>query len=316
MKTKSNLSKLLAISLILLVFACSKNDDSGGGNSGINVQNLVTTTDENLSNGEIVGTVQAVGDGALSFSITSQIPNGALSINPSSGELTVANASLFDFETNPVISATVSIIDATNTATAMATINLNDLDDIESFLSTSQTDYVAAADGDWVEVTAVEYNALASSLNEVTKVSTSDADYNQGSTTTTGASFTLANNNGVTMPNGSYVFAFKYDYQTADVTTIKVKQSSTSVDMGYQDLGGTLSSSNLGDSYFVLKGNNSPTSNIGFLAIYDLGGSLGFSSNITDNDIFYETSDANTLSTPQGASTIMYQGLSTTQKQW
>jgi hypothetical protein len=41
--------------------------------------------------------------------------------------VTVANATLFDFETNPAITATVSVVDAVNPATI--TINLNDLNE-------------------------------------------------------------------------------------------------------------------------------------------------------------------------------------------
>ena len=78
--------------------------------------------------GKSIGTVQVDGSGASGFSITSQTPTGALSINPSTGELTVADATLFDFEINPVITATVAVVDAVNTGTV--TINLRNVNEL------------------------------------------------------------------------------------------------------------------------------------------------------------------------------------------
>ncbi len=96
-------------------------------NQLISVQNFTTTIDENPTNGSVLGTVQANSTGTLSFSIASQTPAGALSINANTGELTVADATLFDFETNPTITANISVNNSENTETATATIDLNDL---------------------------------------------------------------------------------------------------------------------------------------------------------------------------------------------
>ncbi len=313
MKTTLSITRYFILSIFLL-FSCSSDDD--GGSSGINVQNLVTNFDENPMAGASVGTIQASSGNTLSFSITSQTPTGALAINASTGELTVADASAFDFETNPVINATISIIDPDDTANATAAINLNNLDDIASFLSTSEAIYTAAADGDWVMITEGEYSALAFNLNEVTKASISDADYNSTQPTNGSATgFTLANNNGATMPNTSYCFAFKYNTTVNGVSGTKVKQSSTSVDDGYADLGGALPSHDSGDNYFVLKGNNSPTTNVSYLAMYYTF-SVGFKSISSSNSYFSAGGDVNTLTTPQNNATWLFQGLSTTQKQW
>ena len=96
----------------------------------ITVQDLTVDVDENPTDGQIVGTIQANGSGTLSFSITSQTPTGALSIDASTGELLVIDPNLFDFETNPVITATILVDDGAETATATATINLNDVDEV------------------------------------------------------------------------------------------------------------------------------------------------------------------------------------------
>ena len=99
----------------------------------LNVQDFTATIDENPTNGDVIGLVQATGDGTLSFSITSQTPAGALSIDANTGELTVADAALFDFETNSVITTTISVDNSGNTQTANATIGLNDLHEVGEF---------------------------------------------------------------------------------------------------------------------------------------------------------------------------------------
>lgn len=96
----------------------------------ITVQDLTVDVDENPTDGQIVGTIQVNGSGTLSFSITSQTPTGALSIDAGTGELWVIDPNLFDFETNPVITATILVDDGAETATATATINLNDVDEV------------------------------------------------------------------------------------------------------------------------------------------------------------------------------------------
>lgn len=70
--------------------------------------------------------MQTIGGWALAFSITAQTPEGALNINASTGELEVADAKLFDFETNPQLIATVKVDGATNTGTV--TVNLTNLE--------------------------------------------------------------------------------------------------------------------------------------------------------------------------------------------
>jgi hypothetical protein len=88
----------------------------------------MVTMDENSTNGESVGTVITNGNGTLSFSITSQTALGPLNIDITTGELTVADASLFDFEGNPVITATISDGEAVSPATV--TINLTNINEI------------------------------------------------------------------------------------------------------------------------------------------------------------------------------------------
>jgi hypothetical protein len=126
---------LLVITILLTTLSCSKDDDSGVPPvNQISVENLAVAVDENPTNGDVVGTVQAtqtIGGAILSYSITSQTPSGALEIDATTGELTVLDNGLFDFEINPTITATVSSSEAVNTATV--TVNLINLNEIGDF---------------------------------------------------------------------------------------------------------------------------------------------------------------------------------------
>ncbi len=99
----------------------------------INVANFTATVAENSAINTSIGNVNATvptGPGSIvAYAITTQSPAGALAINGSTGELTVANASLFDFETNPTITATYSATNLSETKTASVTITLTDVNE-------------------------------------------------------------------------------------------------------------------------------------------------------------------------------------------
>jgi len=134
MKNIKTLLSVAFIAITIIFTSCGNDDDAPTPiltTNQINVQDLIVAIDENPTNGQIVDTVEAtqtVGGGTISFSINSQTPAGALNIDPSTGELTVADATLFDFETNPVITATVEVVGAVNTG--IVTINLNNINEL------------------------------------------------------------------------------------------------------------------------------------------------------------------------------------------
>jgi hypothetical protein len=138
-------TKIVLLILLFTAFACN-NDDNGVvvvPNIEINLTDLTVAIDENPTDGQVVGTVQTDSDEASNFSITSQTPSGALSIDSNTGEVTVANATLFDFETNPAITATITAADAVNIAAI--TINVTDL--FESTMpGNSNTEFVIGTD--------------------------------------------------------------------------------------------------------------------------------------------------------------------------
>ncbi len=94
------------------------------------------SVDENSANGTVVGTVSASDPDAgqtLTYSIQAGDPNGAFAINASTGQITVANGSLLDYETTPSYSLTVRATDNASSplfGEATITINLNNVIEI------------------------------------------------------------------------------------------------------------------------------------------------------------------------------------------
>jgi VCBS repeat-containing protein len=87
---------------------------------------------ENSPNGTVVGNVVAsdVDGGPLSYSITAGNTGGAFAIDPLTGQVTVANSTALDFETNPVFTLTVQVDDGFGgTDTATVTINLTNVNE-------------------------------------------------------------------------------------------------------------------------------------------------------------------------------------------
>ena len=86
---------------------------------------------ENSDEGTSVGTVVATdpeGD-QISFAVTAGNDAGGFTINAATGELTVADASVLDFETTPEFALTVQVSDGSLTASATITIVLTDVDE-------------------------------------------------------------------------------------------------------------------------------------------------------------------------------------------
>lgn len=124
------INKLIFVVLItsFLSTSCSNDDNNS---TSINLQNFTATIDENPTNGQVIGAVQSNTTNTVTFSISTQSPSGALEINATTGELTVLDETLFDFETNPTITATVSATGASNQSTV--TINLDNVNEIGDF---------------------------------------------------------------------------------------------------------------------------------------------------------------------------------------
>ncbi len=149
----------------------------------LSVQDFTVPIDENPINGDAIGTVQATGDATLAYSISSQTPVGALNIDATTGELTVADATLFDFETNPTLTATVSVDNAGNTQTLTATINLNNVSEL-SIQDFSGTINENPTNGDAIgTVQATGDATLAYSISSQTPVGALNIDATTGELT-------------------------------------------------------------------------------------------------------------------------------------
>ena len=96
----------------------------------VSTNDFSVTIAENPMNGQVLGTVSATTDnGTLSYAIGSSTPAGVFAIDAASGELSVADASLFDFETNPTITGVVEVSVGSVMQNANITITLTDVDD-------------------------------------------------------------------------------------------------------------------------------------------------------------------------------------------
>lgn len=83
--------------------------------------------------------------GSPSFVINSQNPEGAVAINAGNGQFTVANIDAFDFETNPTITGTYSVISQSETKTANFTISVTDVVEItENIIPTTYSVFSGA----------------------------------------------------------------------------------------------------------------------------------------------------------------------------
>lgn len=121
------------IESVISVVTINLIDIDESGNSAPEIADQTFSIDENSANGTLVGTVQASDedDDDLLFSIASQTDD-AFAINETSGELSVANSQLLDFETTPALELNVQISDGTDSASAIMLVELNDVDEEEN----------------------------------------------------------------------------------------------------------------------------------------------------------------------------------------
>ncbi len=137
---------------------------------------------ENSANGTNIGTVIASDPDAgqtKTFSILSGNTNGAFSINSSSGILTVANSSVFNFEANPGFSLLVKVQDnGAGNLSSQATIIISLIDVNESPVVNNQSFIISefAPNGSLVgTVSAVDPDAGQTLSYQITSGNTSNA---------------------------------------------------------------------------------------------------------------------------------------------
>ena len=96
------------------------------------VSDATTTLDENTTAGVVVAQVDASDQdtgSVLQFSITQGNTGGAFAIDNADGSITVNNASLLDFETNPVFNLIITVSDGSLFSDADIVINLGNINE-------------------------------------------------------------------------------------------------------------------------------------------------------------------------------------------
>lgn len=141
-------------------------------------------------------------------------------------------------------------------------------DEICKNLTTSQADYIAASDNDWIEITATELSDLDANLTGVSHQGESGA-----SNDVTGQR-TYSNRFSGTIPSNNYPFMIRYyaeAFFTTDISGARVKKS-TSSESGYNNLGGILPNHSATSTpkhyYFVMKKPTYKTASANYMAMY------------------------------------------------
>lgn len=119
--------KFLHLFVAALLFSCGSDDETGGG--GMTPSVTITASDatfsvpEDFEVGGIVGTVEATSsEGSVSFSINSQTPADALTIDSASGELTTLGT--LDRMANPTHNLVIGLTSGETTSEVNVTIEV------------------------------------------------------------------------------------------------------------------------------------------------------------------------------------------------
>jgi hypothetical protein len=328
MKTQnSHFTQAFLFICSLLVLGCSKENDEPivEPDPVYIVSNLDTTIQENPGTGTVLGTLTTDLPGTLTYTSS----NAAFDLDLASLEVFVADMSAFDYELNTSVTGTIHLSNGVNTLTSGITINLTDISDaIESILTTSKDSYANASQGDWIEITAEEFEALENQIKEVSYGGTTAEEFifDDGSTGISRgnddtAGYTLTNITDATLEEGSYLFAVRFLVGTGTFGVSKgnkVKLSEISVTQGYESIGNPLPerASLEKEVYYVLKGNFTNTSGTAYLAMY-FAPKNGASLRDSSGSGYFDGGDLTEFTVaPIEGTTFAYQGLSTTKLQW
>ncbi|MEH7076475.1 cadherin domain-containing protein [Neobacillus drentensis] len=218
---------------------------------------------ENSANGTSVGTVSATdADAGSTFTYNLKDGNsaGAFTIDPSSGEISVADASKLDYETVRGFTLTVEVSDGKNTADTTVTINLTNQNDNSPL----------AEDGAFT----IAENTAAHTVIGAVKASDADGDslnYQIISGNSAGAFIIDASNGDISVLDGSLL-----DYETTKSFALTV-QVSDGVKSAEAQLTITLTNQNdmvpvVKDGKFLIEENAGIGSDVGVIEASDADG--------------------------------------------
>ena len=101
--------KKVAYLLLIFIVACGESAPTPEP-IVISASDFTVSISENPSQDQIIGTISATTNGDnLTFSIVSQTPADAFTINQATGQLSVSSIEAFDFEVNQIITGEVRI---------------------------------------------------------------------------------------------------------------------------------------------------------------------------------------------------------------
>lgn len=296
---------------ILLLWACDDSDDSSSNpDDGI----ITVQIDEYPRTGDLVATINSNLTGDLTYSIAFESISSAVDLF--GDELRVLDWLLFDFETLDEILVDIVVSNDNESEILKYRIQINDVDDIAAFLNgESRTAYDNAGNGEWLIIEESEYNDIANYLADTHKSGTTDSDLlSNANTFSLQSGVTYANDNGAIIPSQHYLIGLKYYSWANNAGNVSVKISNSDVTGPYEDLGNVLPDHNSGFNHFILKGNNEPLSSEGFVAIYSsvsIGGK-----NKNDYSFKRENGNVNSINGQGNNGFVLYQGLSSSLKQW
>ncbi|WP_108807442.1 cadherin domain-containing protein [Aquimarina spinulae] len=125
-----NVKVFATLILAVISIGCTSDDDTPVIETTITVKDFETTIDENPTTGQELGTIDVTtNQGTLTYAFKSEEPANAFDIDTKTGKLTIKNATLFDYETKVILTATVLIKNGDLTKEAKVTIHLNDIED-------------------------------------------------------------------------------------------------------------------------------------------------------------------------------------------
>jgi len=135
MKTKNLIISILIVSLFIGMSSCSSDsNDDNQTNIAVTTSDFTTSINENPVNGQVIGVVEGTtNQGSVAFSITEQTPSGAFTIDNTTGELMVADASIFDFEVNQTITGIVKVANGSVFENSNVVINIIDVNEVNIF---------------------------------------------------------------------------------------------------------------------------------------------------------------------------------------
>ena len=123
--------KIIVGALTIGLLSCNSDDDQIQKEKVVVItgEDFAVRMDENPIANQSIGFVKATSNqGSVLFSITEQTPGEAFAIDSETGELTVKDETLYDFETLPIITGKVKVSNGSVSKTLSVTINLKDFE--------------------------------------------------------------------------------------------------------------------------------------------------------------------------------------------